>query len=291
MPLRNISAELEDHLSGNVLSLALCVKFTLMDGTLMGFTSHDRNLKITDEDEIETTYEARSSVESSAIRQEASSGVDNVEVTGLIQSDRITEEDIRAGRYDGAAVEFFLVNFRDLAQGRLLLLKGSLGEVGHGDGAFVAEVRSLSQRLAQQIGELTAPTCRVKQLGDERCKVDLTPFRFVRSVTAVVSVYQLKAGVDAHASDYFTYGKIEVTSGANAGLSREIKDHVLVGADAVLTLQEVFPYAFVNGDALVLEAGCDRQPSTCKTKFANLVNIRCEPDIPGTGKVLKRGRR
>lgn len=290
MPLRDITAELEDHLGGSVLSLALCVKFTLMNGTIMGFTSHDRNLKVTDEEEVETTYEARSSVESSAIRQEASSGVDNVEVTGLIQSDRITEEDIRAGLYDGAAVEFFLVNFRDLTQGRLLLLKGTLGEVGHGDGAFTAEVRSLSQLLSQQIGELTSPTCRVKELGDSRCKVDLTPFRFVRTVSAVVSIYQFKAA-DAHAADYYTYGKVEVTSGANAGLSREVKDHTVSGADAVLTLQEPFPYAFVNGDGLVLEAGCDRQKATCKDKFSNLVNFRGEPYIPGTSKILKRGRR
>ncbi len=257
----------------------------------MGFTSCDRNLTITDENGNKILYEARSSVEPSAVRSEASGGVDNLEVIGLLQSTKITDSDIRAGRYDGAKIEVFVTNYLSLGDGKVILLLGNIGEVSISTGQFTAEIRSLSARIGQSVGELTSPLCRVKLLGDLRCTKDLTSFRYVRTVAQIDSVYQIRFTNDTHTDDWFTYGKVEVTSGANAGFKREVKDHFNSGTNAVCILQEAFPFAFVIGDAVILEAGCDRQMITCRDKFSNLVNFRGEPYIPGTDKVLKVGRR
>lgn len=285
--MRSLSAGLAAHLAGEALTLAMCVKVSRRDGPTLGFTSLDRDLVVDG-----LTYEAASSVQASAIQQEASAGIDNLDLMGLLSSDRITDADLRAGRYDGAGLEIFLVNYADLTQGRVVLLRGYIGGVQISDGNYVAEVRSLSQRLSQQIGELTSPLCRVMKLGDTRCGVNLTSFRHTRTVSQVDSRYVLRFGSTSLASDYFSYGLLTLTSGANIDLAREIKLHTLSGGTtAILTLQEPFPFPVQVGDTGVLEAGCDRRFTTCRTKFANVENFRGEPHVPGTDEILKRGRK
>lgn len=291
MPLRDIDPDLLTHLSGEVVTLALCVKLTRRDGTILGFTSYDKTLLIADELGNNIAYQARSSLEASALRQESSSGVDNLEVVGLLQSDLITEADIRAGLYDGAAIEFFLVNFKDLTQGRLFLLKGYIGELNISPGSFTAEIRSLTQKAQQAVGDLTSPSCRVKQLGDERCKIVLAPFQFARTVAQIDSPFQVRFTSDSHPDNYFTYGRVIVLSGANAGFIKEVKGHQNVLSNALITLQDAFPYDFVIGDAVTLEAGCDRAFDTCRDKFSNVVNFRGEPHVPGTDQIIKVGRK
>jgi uncharacterized phage protein (TIGR02218 family) len=44
------------------------------------------------------------------------------------------------------------------------------------------------------------------------------------------------------------------------------------------------------GDAVVLRAGCDKQFSTCRAKFANAQNFRGFPHMPGNDFVLSYAR-
>ena len=37
----------------------------------------------------------------------------------------------------------------------------------------------------------------------------------------------------------------------------------------------------MTGDRVRIEAGCDKAEDTCRLKFANMVNFRGFPDIPG----------
>ena len=231
---RTISAALESHLDGAIMFLANMILLTRLDGEVFGFTSHDQPLTF---DDVE--YEALTSVDASEIRQSAGGGVDNLQLVGLLRSDRITDTDIRAGLYDGAEIALFIVNWADLTMGRLLLLTGTIGEISHRTGEYTAEIRSLSQRLAQQIVELTSPTCRVRALGDERClppddptpSFDIEDFRHVVDVAEVVDLKTLVLA-DDHAAPYFRYGRCVMQTGANAGLEREIKEHE---ADTVLS--------------------------------------------------------
>src|SRR5688572_30431607 len=109
MPLRTASADLITLLSQDLLTLALCIKITRQDAVVLGFTTYDRDLVISG-----VTYEAQVSFDPSAIHQEVTTSVDNLEVLGMLDSAYITEDDIRAGRYDGAKIEFFIVNYEDL---------------------------------------------------------------------------------------------------------------------------------------------------------------------------------
>ncbi|MFQ6016787.1 MAG: DUF2163 domain-containing protein [Kiloniellaceae bacterium] len=173
--MKSVSSGLAAHLGQAATSLATCWKVKRTDGTILGFTEHDRDLTIDLADgDGPLTYAAATGYTRTGIKTGADLKVDNLDVLGVLDSAAITAADIRAGRYDFAEVKIFLVNWRDLAQGALKLRRGKIGEVSIRDDAFVAELRGLAQLYAQQVVELTTPACRA-DLGDARCQVRLDP--------------------------------------------------------------------------------------------------------------------
>lgn len=280
------------HLAGTQLTLAYCVKVTRRDGTVKGFTSLDADLTI---DSV--TYEANAAVSASAISASLGSGVDNLEFSGLLNSDQLTDTDIRAGLWDSAAVEVFVVNYKDLTHGKVVLLTGNFGEFEFAEGRYRVEVRSLFQVLQQQVGELYSPTCRVRRFLDVRCNPDgtLDPANhiFTRTVAAASGDNYLLLFGDSHGSGFFTHGTVEFRSGLNKGIEREIKKHRHLSGpvQAELTLHEPFPFAVAVGDTAVLTQGCDRRFISCVTLFSNGKNFQGEPQLPGNDKILRRGRK
>lgn len=282
---RTLSSDLQDHIAGQVTTLAYCARLVRQDGTVMGFTS--TNLPLTFQ---EVNYLPANAVEASSVRATETGGVDNADIQGLITADEITDVDLIAGKYDGATVELFVVNYKNLDQGKLTLISGFIGEINFSDGTFTAEVRSLFQRLGQQIGLLTSTLCRVKRFGDSQCKVDRNLYSFTRTVAQVDSTTQIRFASDVHTTNFYSYGEVEFRSGLNKGERREIKSHTLSGGQAVLILQLPFPFEVTVGDVAVLIAGCDRTLPACSV-FNNVVNYRGEPYIPGTGSLIQRGRK
>lgn len=87
-------------------------------------------------------------------------------------------------------------------------------------------------------------------------------------------------------SGYFDHGVITITSGANNGLSMEVKSYV----PGQWTLQLPFPYALSGTETYSMKAGCDKAKATCKNKFSNLLNFRGEPDLRGNDALMQVGR-
>jgi uncharacterized phage protein (TIGR02218 family) len=291
--MRSISQALSNHLNGSALTLASMVKITRQDGTVLGFSSADVNLVFGG-----VTYHADSAFDPSSLRGQLASGVDNLSVVGMLKSPYITDTDLLAGQYDGAQVELFLVNYMDLSQGKMVLLTGYLGDATLEDGKWTIEFRSISQLTGQQIGELTSPSCRVLQFGDERCSraggnvlPGGTNFQETLTVQTVPSDVRINFGASGQPTTFYAYGVVKFNTGANAGIAREIQSQVSSPGNAVVNLQEAFPFTVGVGDVAVLTAGCDRTASTCTTTFFNLVNFRGENFVPGNDAVLRVGRR
>ena len=147
---------------------------------------------------------------------------------------------------------------------------------------FTAEIRGLTQKLSQRIGQLYSPICRAR-LGDSRCGVDLEALTVTGSITGVTSRSVFADSSRSEADGTFTYGNITFTSGLNDGLSAEIKDH----RDGGFTLVLPLPYDVAVSDTYSLTPGCDKTLSTCIARFSNAVNFRGEPHVPGTDKMLE----
>ncbi len=276
--MKNISNELKTHLAGEVTTLATCWNLKRRDGTVLGFTDYDADLVV---DAV--IYKAATGFTPSAVQTTSSFAVDNLDIEGMLDSAAITENDITAGVYDYAEIEVFMVNYSDLSQGKMTLRSGWLGEISFSQNRFITEVRGLTQSLAQKIGSVFSPTCRAL-LGDSRCKVNLTAFKFNVAVTGVVNNRVFSASSLANPTEFFSGGKVKFTSGANNGLEMEVKDYTASGNIAMVL---PMPYNILIGDGFEITAGCDKNFNTCIAKFNNAANFHGEPHVPGMDKILE----
>jgi uncharacterized phage protein (TIGR02218 family) len=285
--MRILPAALQAHLDSGTTTLAWCWRIERADGEVFGFTDHDRPLAFGG-----TTYEPESGLSASEIRAGSELAVDAQEAQGVLTSDRITETDILDGRWDNANIEVWRVNWADVSQ-RTLMRRGNIGQVRRGKAAFIAEVRSLAHVLNQTVGRTFQYYCDAA-LGDARCGVDLDDpaYRGVGSIVAVLADRVFEAsGIAGFAAGWFELGFLEWTSGANAGRRAEIARHAAAGGQVLIELFEAPVRALAVGDAFVIRAGCDKQFTTCKAKFGNVVNFRGFPHMPGDDAVLRYANR
>lgn len=276
-----IPTDLQTHLDGQYQTLALCVKVTRPDSTVMGFTSHDKDLTFGG-----TTYEASSALDASAFSKKMGTGVDNLELIGLLQSDKITADDLRAGLYDGAQLVAQIVNWADLSDGVYVLQSGWIGNITIRDEAFTCEFRGLTAAYGNQIVELTSATCRAK-FGDVRC--GLTPDSNNETVEVVTDQHTVRfSDSTVVASGFYGHGRVVWLTGDNSGLTSIVKQHTLDSGN-IIELQESPPYTIQVGDTATLFEGCDLRHETCIAK-SNMVNFRGEPYLPGNSTVMTGSR-
>jgi uncharacterized phage protein (TIGR02218 family) len=194
----------------------------------------------------------------------------------VFSADGITEEDLRAGKYDFAEIRMFLVNYANLGQGILKLRRGWLGEVGIRDGMYVAELRGMTQRLQMTVGEVYTPDCAA-DLGDARCGVDLAALEESGAVNAVISATAFTT-VLVQATGWYDGGELTWTGGGNAGQTVAVRSWDSATGTLSLFLPALYPTQ--AGDAFTIRPGCDKSFATCQAKFDNGVNFRGFPHVP-----------
>ncbi len=274
--MKSVSPELAAHLQGPVTTLACLWRITRRDGIEFFFTDHDADILFDG-----NIYKASSGYSRTAIANDSSFGVDNLEVEGVFDSAAITEEDLRAGLFDGAEVRIFLVNWADTSMGALRMRRGWFGEaVLTEQTIFRTELRGLTQALQQKIGELYSPECRA-DLGDARCGVDLEVWTRDGTVLSVTDQTIFAADIDApEAVDgWFAGGVLTWVTGSNAGRAIEVKSWTQSSGSVELFLPA--GYAIAVGDTFRIHPGCDKRLDTCIDRFDNVINFRGEPYVPG----------
>lgn len=256
-------------LDAELTHLALCWRLVRRDGVALGFTSHDRPLLVNG-----LRHESRPGMSPSAVVLGDGVSADDMEVAGALSAGALTGTDLLAGRWDGARLDLFLVDWRDPDGGQQWLAEGTLGDVAVGIGAdagFTAELIGPGAALAASVVESCSPECRA-ELGDARCKVDLRPRELLATVTAVAQDRVRIAGILA--ADH-VQGELAVLDGPNAGLVRRL----LAEDSGWLVMDE--PLALAAGTRVRLRQGCDKRFATCRDRFANARNFRGEPHVPG----------
>ncbi len=247
------------------------------DGVTMGFTSHDRPLWFAG-----LLHEAAPGMLPAALRMTGDFAADIAEIAGSLTADGITEVDLAAGRWDGAAASFGLVDWTRTDR-RSTLYRGTIGKVRQSGSQFSVELASRKASLTTELLPRSAPSCRAQFCGPQ-CGLSAARFSHLAQVIALAGedgVFALQPGSGPADPSAFRFGALIWTDGANAGLQSMIDAGTASGAAVQLRLagHPAFPLAI--GDRCRLLEGCDRSYATCGARFANRINFRGEPHLPG----------
>ncbi len=267
---------LRDHLATGGTTICRAWIVRRRDGLVLGFTDHDGTIEIDG-----TLCRASSGMTGGTLATSTGLSVDNAEASGALSSDAISEEDIRSGRWDDASIVAYRVNWSDPSQ-HDVTFRGSLGEIAWADGAFVAELRGVSEALNRPRGRVYQGRCDAV-LGDRRCGKTLDQlYRVECRVIEHLGAERIALEVPGvFAQGWFAQGSLVVRSGASEGLGARIKTDRLVEGRREVGLWTSFARPVVGGDRVELIAGCDKRVATCRDKFKNLLNFRGFPHIPG----------
>ncbi|MEF2073836.1 DUF2163 domain-containing protein [Consotaella aegiceratis] len=281
--MRPVPASLAAHLAGQSTTLANCWRLSRRDGIVLGFTDHDEPLTFDG-----TTFEAATGLSAGEAETEIGLSAGTQEVEGALSSLAIDEADIRAGRYDGSRIETFAVNWLQ-PDDHLLVGVAELGEVKRDGTAFSAELRDITAALDRRRGRIYRRRCDAV-FGDDRCGIDLTAAGL--SIAAVVlearGGWCRIGGLPDLEAEPFGYGHVAWTSGAAVGLRAAIASFTLGGeaGQAELALIDMPDVEIETGDQLTIFAGCDKSFATCRDRYANGLNFRGFPHLPGTDAAL-----
>ncbi len=276
--MREIPSALQAHLEGSAVTVCRCWQIARTDGTVMGFTDHDSAVVFGG-----VSHSAMSGLASSGDVAKAGLGVGGLEVAGALSAAGLDAVELAAGKYDFAKLTVWLVNWADVSE-RVVLREGNLGEVTRTDGAFQAEVRGPAQALETVRGRVFTKTCDA-DLGDGRCRVDLSALARTATVVAVDAVRLTLSGIDELSDGYLANGAAHMTSGTDAGSRAAIVHH----ARGVVHLRSAFLQVAV-GDTVDVTPGCDKRFATCIETFGNAVNFQGFPHIPGNDRALSYAR-
>lgn len=311
--MKAVSAALKGHFGQATTTLAVIWKVTRTDGTVLGFTTFDKDLVYNS-----VTYHASSGILPTANKTQSDLTVDNLEITGFLDSALIKETDIRNGVYDFARVEQRVVNWNDLTQGDVQIRAGMVGNITMKNGLFLAELRGLTQFLSTLIGSLYGPLCRAELFSTPTgaidpgthypCWVKEADYLQNGSVSSAADALHItpNAGLKmigsttpsaAAPANWFQDGNLIFTSGANNGFRYEIKSW----DGPTLTLFLPMNAPPLAGDSFIIAPGCDKtNTATGCQKFqgyssdgsqtivaaTNILNYRGEAQIPGTDSSL-----
>ncbi|MBL4618950.1 MAG: DUF2163 domain-containing protein [Marinicaulis sp.] len=211
--MRAIDPDLKIHLQSGATTLANCWRITRRDGVVLGFTDHDRSLLFD-----ATSFIPDSGAIGSAVSSSADLAVDSSDIEGALDADALTSVDLAAGRYDGAGVEVFRVNWADTEQ-RVLMKTGVIGEVSQAGGAFRAELRGLSHHLGETVGRIYQRLCDVN-LGSPACGIDLdlAQYKTTGAITALRDEQSfIASGFSGFVDGWFALGALTWTAAPMPG--------------------------------------------------------------------------
>jgi uncharacterized phage protein (TIGR02218 family) len=266
------------------------------DGTILRFTDHSTPLEIPagamGVDLIDTEYTPLGGVAASAREHQAGVKPSNLEIVGILSDDRITNEDLRRGRYRDAEITEFVVDWRYPWAGAFIWDRYWITETTFDGLSWQANVAGVARWLQDEVGRAITKRCMLK-LGDSRCKFDLTgtPWTVSATVSAVDTDNPNKkfdADIVAQGGsavrNFYKTGELTWDTGENAGLAFEVQ----ANDDPTVWLFIKTPVDVAVGDEFTITAGCQKTYNRdCVGKFSNGVNFGGFPDVPGPDKVLQ----
>jgi uncharacterized phage protein (TIGR02218 family) len=266
---RTLPTDIETMRAAGFLSLAWALELTSRYGQVLRYCGTSRNHTIDGD-----AYTAIPGMSVSSIASTLGMEVDNCKAT-IGDNGDIVAADVYDGLWDAAAYRLFLFNPIDPTDGIVPWHYGRTANMEPLIAAFLAELRDHRQALHQDQTPTHQYACTY-ELGDARCKKDLTAFTSTAvPITSVASVYSFTCSSLGAAAGHYNNGRFRFLTGDNAnGLTsqiwRRIRTHTTGG---VLTLQLPLVRAALVADTIEIVAGCTHRPDEdCRDKFSNKIN-------------------
>ena len=258
--------------------MADCYTLTLRTGAVLTYTSADVPIVLNG-----ATYLANSLlIDGLQYRCSVGLDVDKQQVTIAARpTDTIGGipflQAIRNGVLDGCEVQrdrAFLTAWGTAPVGSVTLFKGRVSTVDS-VGRTTAQITVASDLVLLDIDmprNLYQPTCN-HVLFDSGCGLIKNAWGSAGTVgDGATSLSVPWSG----SSNAFAQGTITFTSGANTGVTANIK----TATASALTLSYPLPNVPAAGDGFTAYQGCDHTLATCTAKFANAGNFRGFPFVP-----------
>lgn len=299
---RNIPIALQGRLRRDSTSLCTIIR---IDPVQPGYASYGAALLDQPVDYDDglglLTYRAIIGGQPSALMYGADLSVDGGQADNLLPEFDfpISEADIVAGAYDFARYRAYLIDYRDLSAGHVILATGTLGRITINDDglSFVHELRGLAQNLKQTITEKWSLGCRstfgslpLGTLPDSNGYIPVTeryPCMFAAETlwepgaVATVGLENTRTFTTSGLSPTYggVPGMVRWVTGRNAGRSYEAEGFADVAG--VQTIDLTFPTMFPieDGDEFDFRDDCPKTPDACKAR-GNWPHYRGEPNIP-----------
>jgi hypothetical protein len=164
--MRTVPEEMAARMESGAAKLCQAWLLKRVDGVELGFTDHDRDL-------IVEGLPCRAASGWTAGAADSAVGLSggSAAVAGGLDDAAITDADVEAGRYDGASVALWRVDW-DRPDLKVRLWSATLARIRRDGPAFIAELEGPLAKLERVVGRTYGRDCDA-MLGDGRCGVDL----------------------------------------------------------------------------------------------------------------------
>ena len=256
--MRAIPEPLNSNIIAGTAKLCTIWEVTRSDGTQERYTDHDADIVA-----MGYTWSSLTSYDSTTALARQDMSVLTSEFSTGVQ-DGVTLADVEAEKYDDAQIILYAIDWSSPSDGVVPLLKGWVGNITVDGQMIKFEFRSLAQKLQQNVGRTIAESCDA-DVGDSRCKVDLTPFT-VTGTAQSGDQYTLNDPTLTQPNGWFAGGRLTIH-----GVSREVRNSTSTG---VILFYDPLPTPIAANDAYSMTPGCDKSMQTCNDKYNNIVNNR-----------------
>lgn len=265
--------------SDRVFKFSVCWKIIRTDAVELYFTDHDVPLLLFDGN----VYSPAGGIAASANQSQQGLKDNNFEVKGMIDSEVIDFEDLRAGKYREAEVIEYVVDWSNSTADPITTHRYWIVQTTFNGQSWTGQIAGQSSWIARPVGRTYTRECWHDE-GDSGCMLDLTPITVTGTIVTVQKqrksfVSNLTAGIDGQYND----SKLVWVTGANASFSgSQVKQYL---HDGSLSLQLFSAKDFAVGDTFTVYSTCQQQASKC-IGLGNLINFGGFPYIPGTDVVV-----
>lgn len=261
---------------------ALCLRIVCTNGTTIRITRYPVDLAMSNGQ----VYQTGSGFDFTDYTSAAGFSPSAIDLEGILGFAGVTHDAVASGIFDNARAYLFACNYLNPVEDYEPIVASLLGKATLTDDGYRFEEMGLLDALNQSAGLTYTASCS-HRFGDSKCGKALGPLTVTGTLTTVSSDQIVRDSARLESADYFAYGTLQFTSGANAGLKPvEIKRHE---ADGTIEVFEPFYYVPAPGDSYTLIPGCRKRLADCRDKWNNVINHFGFPYMPTSSVYSARG--